>query len=122
MAMLGSAIKQPGSPEMGKLDISDAIIVQDMIMQGQNFRRIGLILGYKMRKKEQEARKIQQENIQLQGEQIKAPELIKQQAMQETQQFELVKMEKQFYFDFILKYGVPPGSVPPEQLQQQGNS
>lgn len=117
IAMLGSSVKQPGSPETGKLDISDAIIIQDMIMQGQNFRRIGLILGYKMRKKEQEARMIQQQNIQLQGEQIKVPEMIKYQAQQEAQQFEMAKMDKQFYYDYTIKWGVPPGSLPPEQLQ-----
>lgn len=121
MAMLGAAIKQPGSPETGKLDMSDALIIQDMIMQGQNFRRIGLILGYTMRKKEQEARRIQQENIQLQGEQIKVPEMIKYQAQQEQQQWEWQKMDKEFYYDYMIKWGVPPGSVPPEQMQQGNN-
>jgi hypothetical protein len=121
MAMLSAAIKQPGSPEMGKLDMSDALIIQDMIMQGQNFRRIGLILGYTMRKKEQQARMIQQQNIQLQGEQIKVPEMIKYQAQQETQQFEWQKMDKQFQYDYMIKWGVPPGALPPEQMQQ-GNS
>jgi hypothetical protein len=119
--MLGAAIKQPGSQEVGKLDISDAIIIQDMIMQGQNFRRIGLILGYTMRKKEQEARKITQENIKLQGQQIQQPELIKAQVQQQSQQFELAKMDKEFYYDYMIKWGVPPGSLPPQQLQQ-GNS
>jgi hypothetical protein len=121
IAMLSASIKQPGSGESGKLDISEAILIQDMIMQGQNFRRIGLIIGYKMRKKEQEARLVAQQNIQLQGEQIKQPELIKAQVKQQEQQFELQKMDKDFYYQYMIKWGVPPGYMPPQGMQQ-GNT
>ena len=120
MAMLTAAIKQPGSDEVGKIDMSDAIIIQDMILQGQNFRRIGLILGYTLRKKEKEAIVIKQQNIELQGQQIQQPEIIKAQAQQQQQQFELQKMDKQFYYDYMIKWGAPPGQPPIEQ--QQGNS
>ena len=116
LAMLGGSMKAPGSQETGKLDVSEAILIQDMIMQGQNFRRIGLVLGYKLRKKEQEARAIAQQNIELQGQQIQQPELIKMEAQKQQQQFELTKMDKEFYYDYMIKWGVPPGSLPPEQL------
>lgn len=120
MTMLGVAIKQPGSGELGKLDMSDVMIIQDMILQGQNFRRIGLILGYKLRKKDQEARAIQQQNIQLQGEQLQKPEMIKYQAQQEQNQFELTKMDKEYFYKYMVKWGVPPGQLPLQQAQ--GNS
>lgn len=120
MAMLGVAIKQPGSGELGKLDMGDVMIIQDMILQGQNFRRIGLIIGYKLRKKEQEARAIQQQNIQLQGEQLQKPEMIKYQAQQEQNQFEMAKIDKEYYYKYMVKWGVPPGQVPLPQAQ--GNS
>lgn len=115
MAYIASVLKQPGSGEVGKLDISDAIMIQDMVMQGQNFRRIAMILGYKMRKKEQEARVFQQENIKLQGQQLQQPELIKQAAQKEQQAFELEKMDKQFGYDYMVKWGVPPGQTPLQQ-------
>lgn len=117
IGMLSASIKAPGSGETGKLDISEAILIQDMILQGQNFRRIGLIIGYMMRKKEQEARLVQQQNIQLQGEQLKQPEIIKAQNQQNQNQFELQKIDKEFYYDYMIKWGVPPGYLPPEQLQ-----
>lgn len=120
IAMLGAAIKAPGSDEVGKLDLSEAILIQDMIMQRQNFRRIGLILGYKLSKKEKEAQLIKQKNIELQGEQIKIPELIKQQAQKEQQQFELQKLEREFYYDYIIKWGAPPG-YPPVETKKEGN-
>ena len=119
MSMLQASIKAPGAEGVG-LDISDAIIIQDMIMQRQNFRRIGLIIGYKMAKKEQQAIANKQKMIELQGEQIKQPELIKAQVQQQEQQFEMQKMERQFYFDYILKYTVPPGAPIPQQ-QTTGN-
>ena len=120
MAYIAAVLKQPGSGEVGKLDISDAIFIQDMVMQGQNFRRIAMILGYKMRKKEQEARVFQQENIKLQGEQLQQPELIKQASQKEQQAFELQKMDKQFGYDYMIKWGVPPGQTP--LTQTTGNA
>ena len=112
ISMLGAAIKAPGSEESGKLDLSEAIIVQDMILQRQNFRRIGLIIGYMLRKKERQAVAIKQQNIELQGEVLKQPELIKQQAQKEQQAFELQKIDKEFYYNYMLKWGVPPGNIP----------
>jgi hypothetical protein len=131
LAMLQASIKAPGSEGTG-LDISDAIIIQDMIMQRQNFRRIGLIIGYKMAKKERQAIANKQKMIELQGEQIKQPEMIKAQVQQQNQQFEMQKLEmehalklqeneRQFYFDYILKYTVPPGAPIPQQ-QITGNN
>jgi hypothetical protein len=122
LMMLNASIKAPGSDEVGKLDMSEAIIIQDMILQRQNFRRIGLILGYMLRKKEEQAKIQKQEMIKLQGEQLKQPEIIKQQTQQVEQNFELQKMDKQFYYDYIIKWGVAPGSVPFEKLQNKGNS
>ena len=119
MSMLQASIKAPGTEGTG-LDISDVIIIQDMIMQRQNFRRIGLIIGYKMAKKEQQAIANKQKMIELQGEQIKQPELIKAQVQQQEQQFEMQKMERQFYFDYILKYTVPPGAPIPQQQTTTG--
>ena len=120
LAMLQASIKAPGSEGTG-LDISDAIIIQDMIMQRQNFRRIALIIGYKMAKKEQQAIANKQRMIELQGEQIKQPELIKAQVQQAEQQFEMQKIERQFYYDYILKYTVPPGAPVPQQQTNTGN-
>jgi hypothetical protein len=125
MSMLQASIKQPGT-EFAGLDISDAIIIQDMIMQRQNFRRIGLIIGYKMAEKERQARQQKVKMIELQGEQIKQPEMIKAQVQQQNQQFELQRLEKesalesqkikeQFYYDYILKYTVPFGTPVPQQ-------
>ena len=53
--------------------------------------------------------------IQLQGEQIKQPELIRAETDKKAQDFELQKMREQFNLDYILKYTVPYGTPVPEQ-------
>ena len=40
----------------------------------------------------------------------------------EEQEFEWRKMDKQFQYDYMVKWGVPPGSVSLKQLQDKGNT
>jgi len=106
--LLQVSIDPSGQEGSGKLDMSEAIIIYDMIFQRQNLRRIGLVLGYMLRKKERQAREWKLKYIQEQNNGLAQIEQQKQQAKQIEMQHEDYMAEKKFVADFILKYGVAP--------------
>ena len=106
--LLQVSIDPSGQEGSGKLDMSEAIIIYDMIFQRQNLRRIGLVLGYMLRKKERQAREWKLKYIQEQNNGLAQIEQQKAQAKQVEMQHEDYMAEKKFVADFILKYGVAP--------------
>jgi hypothetical protein len=64
--ILNASIDPSGSPESGKLDFSEAMLIYDMVFQDQNLRRIGLVLGGKLRRKMKEAQQFKMAAIQQQ--------------------------------------------------------
>lgn len=114
-AMIMNAISPTGSGDDAKLDVGEGIIIMDMVHQQQNLRRIGFIVGYKMRKKAQEAHLRKLDAVKAQNEGLKEMKKIELQKEKERQDFELQKIEKQFYYDYILSYGNPPS---PESFKQ----
>jgi hypothetical protein len=127
LELLNASIEPAGGEETGKLSVSEAIIIYDMIFQRQNLRRIGLILGYMLRKKEREAREWKMKYIDQQNKGLAEIEQQKQQAKQMEQQHEAYLADKKFWADFVLKYGRPPEQAlsdpnwkPEEQTQNTG--
>lgn len=108
LALLQASIEPTGGEESGKLDVSEAIIIYDMIFQRQNLRRIGLVLGYMLRKKEREAREWKMKYIEQQNKGLADIEQQKQEAKQAEMKHEEFLADKKFWADFVIKYGVPP--------------
>lgn len=124
--ILATSIKMGGEGSAGLLDASEVIMIRDMMEQKQNMRMISMTLGYILRKKGKERELEKMKAIELQGEQLRKVEQEKQQYIQGDRMFELAKLQKEFEYDFYLKYGYSPtdamnraaGTMP--QAQQQG--
>jgi len=109
LSLLQISIDTAGTgDETGKLSVDEAIKIYDMIFQRQNLRRIGLILGWMLKRKKREAREWKMKFIQQQNEGLAQIEQQKAQAKQVELQHESFMADKKFRADFILKYGVPP--------------
>jgi hypothetical protein len=123
LGLLQASIDPSGSGESGKLSVSEAIIIYDMLHQNQNIRRIGLVLGYMIRKKEREAHQKKLQYIDQQNQGLAQIEQMKQQAEAQRMQHEMMMADKKFWSDFTIKYGRPPeevlGSQEPNALQTQ---
>ena len=124
--VLNASIDPSGSPESGKLDFSEAMLIYDMVFQDQNLRKIGLVLGGKMRRKIKEAQQFKMAAIQQQNQgllQIKQEEG-GQKKMQNDHDYNM--MWYKFWADFVLKNNKEPEQVlrhnypgtPIEQMQQ----
>ena len=118
MGFIQAAISPEGANSQGKLSPSEAIIIMDMVHQRQNLRRIGLVLGYMLRKKEREAEQRQVKMIETQGQQNIQLEQQKEIALQNDRQFQLTLLEKKFWADYTVKNGSPPAY----QFGEQGSN
>jgi hypothetical protein len=107
MSFIQVSIKPTGSDDQSKLSISEAIFIQDMVLQRQNLRRIGMILGFMLRQKEKQAEASKKEFIQLQGQQNIQLEEAKKEAQRDKGEFELEKQREKFQFDYIIQYNGP---------------
>ncbi len=107
-SILAASIKGSMEGGGGMLDASEVILIRDMIEQKQNMRMISLTLGYILRKKGKERELEKMKAIELQGEQLRKVEQEKQQYKKGDQMFELLKLQKEFEYDFFLKYGYSP--------------
>jgi hypothetical protein len=105
MGLLQASIDPTGGGETAKLSVSEAVIIYDMIFQRQNLRRIGLVLGYMLRRKEREVHKKKLEYIDRQNQGLAQIEQQKQQMEAAKMQHENMLQDKKFHSDFILKYG-----------------
>lgn len=108
LGLLNASIDPAGGDETGKLGVDEAIRIYDMIFQRQNLRRIGLILGWMLKKKQREAREFKMQAIDRQNEGLAQIEQQKAQNKQAEMQHEAFLADKKFWADFVLKYGVPP--------------
>lgn len=109
--VLNASIDPSGSPESGKLDFSEAMIIYDMLFQDQNLRRIALVLGGKMRRKTRAAQQFKMAAIQEQNKgllQIKQEEGMQKQAEWDYQSSALWR---KFWADFVLKNNKEPEDV-----------
>ena len=116
-----------GGGTTGLLDPSEVILVRDLVEQNQNMRMISLTLGYMLRKKGKEKELKDMKMIELQGEQTRKAEIEKQKNVDGERTFELVKLQKEFENDFMIKYGYTPSdamkraaAAPPQGVQQAG--
>ena len=127
MAMLQSFIAP--SPD-GSNHMAEGLVVMDMIHQGQNLRRVGLILGYLMEKKAQKEQAATAANQKAQADSITRDLQLKQQAALQAQDFEMERIKRQSEADFIIKWGKTMAEVlgkpndvqspaPPTQPQPQ---
>jgi len=116
LTMIERAITPQGEQGV-MLDASEAVIVMDMVHQRQNLRRIGLVLGYLLKKKERELERKKKEFIKLQGQQNKELEQVKAQAEKEKHKYELEKIGAEFWAEFTVKHGTPP----PFQMGMRGD-
>lgn len=106
--VLNASIDPSGSPESGKLDFSEAMIIYDMLFQDQNLRRIALVLGGKMRRKTRAAQQFKMAAIQQQNQgllQIKQEEGMQKQAEWDYQSSALWR---KFWADYVLKNNMEP--------------
>ena len=106
--VLNASIDPSGSPESGKLDFSEAMIIYDMLFQDQNLRRIALVLGGKMRRKTRSAQQFKMAAIQQQNQgllQIKQEEGMQKQAEWDYKSSE---MWRKFWADYVLKNNMEP--------------
>lgn len=118
LAMIQQAITPTGEDGMGALlDPSESVIVMDMVHQRQNLRRIGLVLGWMLKKKKREQDEQKKNYIALQGQQNKELEQVKAQAQREQHQFEMEKIQAEFWSQFTITHGTPP----PFRMGQTGS-
>ena len=109
MALLQASIDPSGSGEGGaKLSVSEAVIIYDMIHQRQNLRRVGLVLGYMLRRKEKEMHEKKLQYIDQQNQGLAQIEQQKQMMEQAKMQHELSLQQQKFWADYVLKFGVAP--------------
>ncbi len=109
LALLNNSITTAGDgDETGKLSPDEAIHIYDMIFQRQNLRRIGLVLGWMLRKKKREAREWKLKYIQEQNDGLAKIEQQKAENKQLDRTHEENLADKKFWADFTIKYGVPP--------------
>jgi hypothetical protein len=125
--VLQASIKASSSDGGGLLDASEVILIRDMMEQRQNMRMISLTLGYMLRKKGKERELQQMKNIELQGQQNQKLEQEKEKSKQNERAFEMVKIQKEFEGDFMVKWGYTPeeamkramATMPGQQQQGQ---
>lgn len=108
IGLLNASIDPSGSGESAKLSAPEALIVYDMLAQNQNIRRIGLVLGYMLRRKEKEVHEKKMAYIEQQNQGLASIEQQKQQWEQLKMEHESNLADKKFWADFILKYGYAP--------------
>jgi hypothetical protein len=116
--VLAASIKAGASGEGALLDASEVILVRDMIAQKQNMRMIAFTLGYMLRKKGKEREMVKLRNIQAQGKQLQGVEKVKEQNKRKERMFDLVKMKKQFEYDYYLQHNKRPSDLMNEARQQ----
>jgi len=125
-AILQTSLK-PSPGAAGQLDVSDALIIKDMVEQKQNIRRIALYVGYMLRKKNMIAQQQQLEAIQTQNKGLQQLEQMKEQGKAKDRAFEMAKIQKEFENQYMLEHGINPSAAmntakavqPPPQPQQQ---
>lgn len=108
MGMLQAAMAPEGANSQGMLSPSESVIVIDMIHQGQNLRRVGLVLGYMLRRKAKEAELKQRELIELQNKGNLEMKQMEMEAKKEERNFEIRKIQMEFWKEFTVKHGIPP--------------
>ncbi len=108
MQLLQASIDPAGTAESGKLNMSEAIVIYDMIFQRQNLRRIGMVLGYMLKRKEKEAREWKLKYIDQQNQGLAAIEQQKQQAEAIKMKHDADMLSRKFWHDYVLKYGITP--------------
>ena len=111
MSLIQQAITPTGSGDQGKLSPSEGIIIIDMIHQRQNLRRIGLILGYWIKRKEKEMHKRKLQLIEAQGQQVNQLKIIEAQTKQEERSAKAQQAYADFRYKFIIEYGKVPEEV-----------
>ncbi|MBN2661575.1 MAG: hypothetical protein JXR54_09940 [Tannerellaceae bacterium] len=109
-AVLAEAVKS-NSGEGALLDLSEVILIRDMIVQKQNMRMISFTLGYILRKKGKEREAAKLRAIEAQGQQLQNVEKVKEQNAQKARMFEMHKMKKQFEYDYYLANGKYPSDI-----------
>jgi hypothetical protein len=129
--VLSASIKGSASGDGGLLDVSEVILIRDMMEQRQNMRMISLTLGFMLRKKGKERELNKMQAIQLQGQENQKLVQLQQKGKQEDQVFEMATIQKKFESDYMVKWGVtpqeamrramatPPGQPIPGQQEQQ---
>ena len=119
--ILVSSIKAVSGGQSGLLDPSEVMLIRDMMDQRQNMRLISLTLGYILRKKSKEKELSDLKKIELQGDQLLKVEKEKEKNNKNVRIFELVKLQKEFENEFMIKFGYTPnqamknvaGDIPP---------
>ena len=115
MALIQMAITPTGSGDQAKLGPGEGIQVIDMVHQRQNLRRIGLIVGYKLRRKERELHQKQLELIQAQGAQVVQMKLTEARAKEQ----ETIAKRQQAYEDFRYKFILQHQQTPEQALTKK---
>lgn len=109
--ILISSVKASAAGQQGMLDPSEVILVKDMLDQKQNMRMISLTLGYILRKKKKQATLEEFQKIEAQGNQLAKAEQEKEKNRAGERRFELVKLQKEFENDFMVKWGYTPSQA-----------
>ena len=122
MAMLQSFIAP--SADGSTNNMSEGLQIMDMIHQRQNLRRIGLILGYMMKKKAEKMQEDKLANIKAQQAGLDQMEQRKTQASIQVQDFDMERINREWWSAFTVKWGKTPQQVlsidnMPQQAQQQ---
>ena len=107
-ALIQQAITPTGSGDQAKLDLGEGVLIFDMVHQGQNLRKIGLIVGYWSKRKERKAEKLRKELIAIQADKQNEGKLIEAQKAQQEQVGKQRENYMKFNYDFMLKYGMTP--------------
>lgn len=111
MMMIQQAITPTGSGDQAKLSPSEGILILDMIHQRQNIRRIGLILGSWMKRKEKEAYKQSMEKIQMQNQGLQQIKMVEANQKEKEQIATSRENFRKFQYDFMIKHGKHPNEM-----------
>lgn len=95
----------------GTTHLPEAMQILDMIETGQNIRRIGILLGYMMKKKADEDHQKALDRSKAQSEGLAQIEQQKQKAALQAQDFEFEKIKREFRKEFIIKWGKTPETM-----------
>jgi len=92
----------------GTTHLPEAMQILDMIETGQNIRRIGILLGYMMKKKADDEQQKSIARSKAQNDGLAQMEQAKQQAAKQAQDYEFELMRRKFTNDYVLKYNMLP--------------